>query len=97
MLAALALLSACATSSAGLVPVRYREGAAHSFLSLRSMSGEELAIGEMQQLPRKERVETRLTFTFKDGSIHDESVTYSQQGPIWRIELASPRWPEARR
>lgn len=73
------------TTEAGTVSVRFHEGAAQGFLSLRSMDGEELAVGEMRQLPRGELTETRLVFAFKDGSSHEETVTFSQH-QIFRLE-----------
>jgi len=62
------------------VPVRYREGLVHGFLVLKTLDGETIATGDLTQIARGTRVTTRLLFHFKDGSIHDETADYIQQG-----------------
>lgn len=82
----LAMLLACATllqpgnSFAERVAVRYAEGVAHGFLVLHTLEGDHLADGDLIQVTRGDRVTTQLLFHFKDGSLHDESATYSQRG-----------------
>jgi len=79
-----AALLACATllqpvlSSAQVVAVRHPQGTLHGFLVLRSLKGEMLADGDVIQVARGNRVTTQLVFHFKDGSIHDETATFSQ-------------------
>jgi hypothetical protein len=70
-----------ATSIAGAAPVavRFPESPSHGFLFLRSHGGDTLADGEIVQVVRGQRVESRLIFRFKDGSLFDETVTFSQQ------------------
>ena len=74
-------LSATLSSSATAepIPVRKTEGVVHGFLVLRSLEGEVLADGDLIQVPRQGRIESRLTFRFRDGSLHDEQVTFSQE------------------
>src|SRR5262245_23258160 len=70
-------------SSAGfaeLVPVRFSEGLVHGFLVLRTLDGRAIADGDLIQVVRGSRVTVRLTFRFKDGSLHDETAVYSQRG-----------------
>lgn len=62
------------------VPVRYREGLVHGFLVLRSMDGKTLASGDLYQVPRGDRVTSRMVFRFRDGSYHEEKVVFSQRG-----------------
>jgi hypothetical protein len=62
------------------VSVRHTEGVVHGFLALRAMEGTHLADGELSQFARGERVTSRIVFHFKDGSLHDETVVYSQRG-----------------
>jgi hypothetical protein len=62
------------------VSVRHAEGIVHGFLALRTMDGAAIADGDLIQLARGNRVTTRLTFHFKDGSLHDEAAVYSQRG-----------------
>ena len=69
-----------ASLSADPVPVRYREGVVHGFLTLRSSDGAILAAGDLIQVVRGERVTTRVTFHFKDGSVQDETALFSQRG-----------------
>ena len=79
---ALMALAALAYSSADAAPVavRFSEGTAHGFLLVRSLAGEIIGQGEMTQVVKEgDLVESHLVFNFKDGSLHDESVTFSQQ------------------
>lgn len=69
-----------AGAAAELVTVRFPEGYTHGFLALRAPGGEALAHGELIQTPRGDRVETRLTFRFRDGSLSDETIVFSQRG-----------------
>ena len=62
-----------------MVPVRTPESATHAFLVLRSTDGKDLASGEVVQTVRGARVESRLTFRFKDGSLSDETIVFSQR------------------
>lgn len=62
-----------------VVPVRYAEGVVHGFLALRTLDGKTLAVGDLIQFARGDRVTSRLVFHFKDGSVHDETGVYSQR------------------
>jgi hypothetical protein len=62
------------------VAVRYSEGLVHGFLVLHTLDGNHLADGDLVQIARGNRVTTQLVFHFKDGSLHDETATYSQSG-----------------
>jgi hypothetical protein len=66
--------------SAEPVAVRYVEGLVHGFLSLRSLDGKLLASGDLIQNAKGDRVTTRLVFRFKDGSSHDETAVFTQNG-----------------
>ena len=68
------------TSIAEPVTVRHSEGLVHGFLTLKTLDGEQLAEGDLIQTARGFRVTSRLTFRFKDGSLHDETAVYSQRG-----------------
>jgi hypothetical protein len=65
-------------ASAAPVPVRYINGTIHGFLELRSQDGEVIASGDMAQVAHGSKVTTRLIFTFKDGSIDDETTVFTQ-------------------
>ncbi len=62
------------------VPVRYPEGVTHGFLVLRTLQGKDVADGDLSQFVRGDRVTRRLVFHFRDGSIQDETVVFSQRG-----------------
>src|SRR5437868_2888385 len=66
--------------SAAEVPVRFKEGLVHGFLVLRTLEGKTLADGDLIQVAHGNRVTSRLTFHFKDGSLHDETAVFSQRG-----------------
>src|ERR1700704_7132628 len=66
--------------SADQVPVRHMEGLMHGFLALRTLDGKRLADGEMTQVAEGDRVTSRLIFRFKDGSVYDDTTTFSQRG-----------------
>jgi hypothetical protein len=61
------------------VAVGYTEGLVHGFLALRTLDGGIVAEGDLSQGSHGERVTTRLTFHFKDGSLHEETAIYSQR------------------
>jgi hypothetical protein len=65
--------------------VRFVEGALHGFLALRTVDGTLIASGDLVQIKRGGTVESRMTFQFKDGSIFDERVAFSQQR-VFKLE-----------
>jgi hypothetical protein len=62
------------------IPVRHVEGTVHGFLALCSKEGRALAMGDLFQVVRGDRVTSRLLFRFKDGSIDDETTVFTQRG-----------------
>lgn len=76
---AFATLSVCITVHAQPVVVRFTEGTMYGFLVLRSGNDETIAQGEFLQLAYRDRVDSRLVLNFKDGSLYDEKVSFSQQ------------------
>ena len=62
-----------------MVPVRFPEGVAHGFLLLSSLDGKALADGDLIQTVSGDRVTTRLLLQFRDGSLHDETVVFTQR------------------
>jgi len=61
------------------IGVRHTEGLIHGFLVLRTENGETIAEGDLTQVAAGSRVTSRLTFHFKDGSLHDETAVFSQR------------------
>jgi hypothetical protein len=79
-----ALLWSCFAEAAP-IRVRLSEGTFRGFLVLRSLDGVAIAYGEVSQKPTGNAVECRTTLRFKDGSLYDESATFSQKG-VFRLE-----------
>jgi hypothetical protein len=81
------------------VAVRFSEGVTRGFPVLRAQSGEVLAQGDLVQVARGDRVESRLVFRFHDGSLYDESVTFDQREVFtlhaYRIVQRGPAFPES--
>lgn len=96
------LVVALAGSSPALaqpVPVRFTEGVARGFPVLRGPDGERLAHGDLVQVARGDRVENRMVFHFKDGSVYDERVVFSQNGVFtlhaYSLVQRGPSFPES--
>src|SRR5262249_17927209 len=79
LMTAVTSLLIVALAAADPVTVRFPEGTTHGFLILRSRQGQTLAHGELTALPKGDRMESRLTWRFRDGSLQDEWVTYLQK------------------
>jgi hypothetical protein len=87
------------TVEASPVPVRFPEGITHGFLVVRSLTGETIGHGEIVQVVKPgDLVESRLVFRFKDGSLHDERVAFSQQRVFtlvsYHLLQQGPSFPE---
>ncbi|MEO8327386.1 MAG: hypothetical protein ABI618_16155 [Nitrospirota bacterium] len=100
-LAGVMVLSICVYSLAEAAPigVQFREGVAHGFLLVRSLAGEVVGQGEVTQVAKEgDLIESRLVFNFKDGSLHDEKVAFSQQQVFtlisYRLVQHGPSFPE---
>jgi hypothetical protein len=98
LVASLGVVTTSTPAMAAAVAVRFPEGAAHGFLALRTKDGEEVAAGELVQTPRGDRVESRLTFRYKDGSLFDETVVFTQSKVFTLLSYRSvqrgPAFPE---
>ncbi len=76
----LCLVSACEIVRAGVVEVRYPEGISEGFVTLTSLDGKKLGDGEVSQIAAgADRIVSRLSIKLKDGSLHDETVVFSQK------------------
>ena len=88
-----------APADAAPVAVRFPEGIAHGYLLVRSLVGEIIGQGEMTQVVKEgDLLESHLVFNFKDGSLHDEIVTFSQQRVFtmlsYRLVQRGPSFPD---
>jgi hypothetical protein len=66
--------------------VRHSEGVTHGFLLLRTLDNETLAVGDVIQNNAGGRVTNHVIFHFKDGSVHDERVIFSQKRNFQMLE-----------
>ena len=85
-------------ASAEPVTVRFWESATHGFLVLRNDQGGAIAHGELVQAPHGEGMQSRLVFRFTDGSLYEETVTFSQKRVFrlltYRLIQRGPAFPE---
>src|SRR5712672_4401654 len=63
-----------------MISVRYAEGVSHGFLVLRTLDGKSLADGDSTQVARGDNVTSRMSFKFTDGSVYEQTTTFSQRG-----------------
>jgi hypothetical protein len=101
LLATVATVATLAAAAGFAAPVRVRhtEGLLHGFLVVRTQAGEIIATGDLSQAARGDRVTSRLALHFKDGSLHEETVVYSQRGSFRLIRdhvlQKGPSFPHA--
>ena len=67
------------------IPVRVEQGTVQGFFELRSDDGRALASGDATQVAHGSRITAHTLFTFKDGSIDEETTVYSQQRTLHLI------------
>jgi hypothetical protein len=81
------------------IAVRYPEGTTHAYLSLLTSKGVHVAQGELLQTINGDRVDSRLVFRFKDGSIHDERAVFSQKQVFtllnYELTQRGPSFPDS--
>jgi len=68
------------SAAAEAIRVRYAEGLTHGFLALHTLDGKAIADGDLMQVVHGDRVTCRVVFRFKDGSLHDDTTVFSQEG-----------------
>ena len=68
------------------MPVRHVQGTSHAFLVLRAESGSILGYGELLQLVHGDRVSSRLTLHFRDGSVDDDTSIFTQRTTFHLIQ-----------
>lgn len=77
--AALLAMTLGTAAPAEPIPVRHIQRPMHRFMVARSEDGRTIASGEFSQVVEGDEVTMRLTYRFADGSIDDETTTYTQQ------------------
>lgn len=80
------------------VAVRFIEGVTRGFLTVSGLDGKSLGQGDITQVAHPTYVESRMIFRLHDGSLHDETVTFSQNKvfKLGRFKLIQkgPAFPE---
>lgn len=82
------------------IKVRYEEGLIRGFMVVRTLQGTRIADGENSQIVKDGVVVSHLVFRFKDGSVYDDTTTFTQnrefrlikdhlvqKGPIFKTQL----------
>ncbi|TFH33272.1 MAG: hypothetical protein E4G97_00960 [Deltaproteobacteria bacterium] len=84
--------------AAASIPVRFAEGSLHGFLELSTPKGLLIASGDLLQVGRDGEVRSRLVFHFKDGSLFDETVVFTQRSVFtlqsYHLVQRGPVFPE---
>lgn len=84
--------------AAAPVPVRFSEGSLHGFLVLTTPKEILIASGDLLQVGRDGEVSSRLVFHFKDGSLFDETVVFTQRNVFtlqsYHLVQRGPVFPE---
>jgi hypothetical protein len=84
--------------AAAPVPVRFAEGSLHGFLVLTDLKQDIIASGDLLQAGRDGEIRSRLVFRFKDGSVFDETVVYTQRNVFtlrsYHLVQRGPAFPE---
>ena len=66
-------------AAAAPVAVRFPEGVTRGFIVLSTLEGGRIASGDLYQTARRGEVKSRMLFRFKDGSVLDETVVFTQE------------------
>jgi hypothetical protein len=84
--------------AAAPVPVRFAEGSLHGFLVLTTLGQDLIASGDLLQVGRDGGVRSRLVFRFKDGSVLEETVVFTQRNVFtlqsYHLVQRGPAFPE---
>jgi len=84
--------------AAAPIPVRFAEGSLHGFLVLNTPKDVLIASGDLLQVGRGGEVTSRLVFRFKDGSVFDETVVFTQRNVFtmqsYHLIQRGPAFPE---
>jgi hypothetical protein len=96
-LVAAVVLCHAVVAEAAPVKVRLPEGTARGFLVVKTLQGEPIGYGELRPIPRGGLIESAFTLSFKDGSVREETVTFSQHDVLrleaYRLRQRGPSFP----
>lgn len=68
------------------ISVKHIQLPMHRFMVTRSQDGKSIASGEFSQVVQGNEVTMRMIYRFVDGSIDDETTTYTQQGTFRLVQ-----------
>lgn len=92
------LLGAGSAARAEPVGVRFIEGVTRGFLSVHALDGQSIGQGDLTQVARNGRVESRMVLRFRDGSLYDEIVVFTQNKSFalvsYKLVQKGPSFPE---
>ncbi len=66
------------------IPVKEKQGASYGFLVVKSADGKTIAIADDISTVERNRITSRTTFRFRDGSIDDEISVFTQES-VFRL------------
>jgi hypothetical protein len=72
------LLAIAAVAHGEQIMVHFPQGCAHGFVEVTTLEGTRIAVGDLLQQARGNRVSSELVMRFFDGSVDDETTVYSQ-------------------
>lgn len=72
-------MTVCIATPAEPISVRHIQRPMHRFMVARSAAGQIIARGEFSQVVQGDEVTMRMIYRFVDGSVDDETTTYTQQ------------------
>jgi len=67
------------------IQAKHVQGTVHAYLAMHSEDGKVVAVGDLFQVVRGDRVNAHVIFHFKDGSIDDETSVFTQRGNLHLI------------
>ena len=82
LVAAFLAVTLTAAASSEPIVVKHAQGTMHRSLVARTGAGKIIAKGEYSQVTQGDEVTMRLTYTFLDGSVDDETTTFLQRGTL---------------
>jgi hypothetical protein len=95
----LALLLRAGAAPADPVAVRFVEGVTRGLLTVRAQDGSLVGQGDLTQVARGGRVESRMVLRLQDGSLYDEEVAFTQDRVFglvsYKLTQRGPSFPEA--
>ena len=101
-IALLGLALVLGTASAGRaepVAVRFIEGLTRGFITVHALDGKSVGHGDLTQLARNGRLESRMVLRFDDGSLYDEEVVFTQNKTFalisYKLVRKGASFPEA--